>query len=113
MVYSFVKNIFLVNKTIFFMSNQLSKKATKVVTTTKTKKAPLEGIKPKQHKIKVINTDGSCFEILTTWGKEDQTLTLDLDPKNHPAWQDKSTQVVNNKDAQVSKFKDKFGDFDF
>ena len=92
------------------MSTQASKQAK---TTTNTQKAPLEGINPKQHKVKVLNTDGSSFEILTTWGKEGQTLHLDLSPINHPAWQDKSSQVVNSKDAQVSKFKEKFGDFDF
>ena len=92
------------------MSTQASKQAK---TTTKTQKAPLEGINPKQHKVKVLNTDGSSFEILTTWGKEGQTLHLDLSPINHPAWQDKSSQVVNSKDARVSKFKEKFGDFDF
>jgi large subunit ribosomal protein L31 len=81
--------------------------------TTNNKKSALNGINPKQHKIKVLNTDGSSFEILTTWGKEGQVLHLDLSPINHPAWQDKSSQVVNSKDAQVSKFKEKFGDFDF
>ena len=94
------------------MSTQTSKQAKN---TTKTQKAPLEGIKPKQHIIEVIDTDDSTFKIVTTWcfGVEDKKLRLDASPKNHPAWHDESNQIVNNKDAQVSKFKKKFGDYDF
>lgn len=80
---------------------------------TKTQKAPLEGITPKQHVINVIMTDGTKFQILTTWGKENDTLHLDLDPKNHPAWQEKATNFVNSNNERVTKFKDKFGDFNF
>ena len=58
-------------------------------------------------------TDKSKFQILTTWGKEGSTLNLDLDPRNHPAWQDKATNFVNANDERVAKFKKKFGDFGF
>lgn len=54
----------------------------------KSQKAPLEGVNPKQHIVNVVMTDGTKFQILTTWGKEGSTLNLDVDPKNHPAWQD-------------------------
>jgi large subunit ribosomal protein L31 len=76
-------------------------------------KAKLEGNNPKQHKVKVQMTDGSAFEILTTWGKEDSVLHLDVDPKNHPAWQEKGGNFINANNEMVSKFKNKFGDFDF
>lgn len=79
----------------------------------KTQKAAAAGIDPKQHLVNVIMTDGSKFQIMTTWGKEGETLRLDVDVKNHPAWQEKGTNIVNNKDQMVTKFKNKFGDFDF
>jgi large subunit ribosomal protein L31 len=66
---------------------------------------------PKQHSVSVTMTDGSKFDILTVWGKEGQGLTLDVDPKNHPAWQEKGQGYVNVNDERVTKFKSKFGDF--
>ena len=58
-------------------------------------------------------TDGTKFQALTSWGKEESTLTLDVDPKNHPAWQDKASNFVNANDARIEKFKKKFGFSDF
>ena len=34
------------------------------------------------HKIKVVMTDGSEFETMSTWGKEGETLKLDIDSKS-------------------------------
>ncbi len=79
----------------------------------KVQKTPAAGIEPKQHVVEVIMTDKTKFQILTTWGKEGSTLTLDVDPKNHPAWQDKATNFVNANDERLAKFKKKFGNFDF
>ena len=31
-------------------------------------------------------TDGSTFKTRSTWGKENDTLKLEIDPKSHPAW---------------------------
>ena len=31
-------------------------------------------------------TDGSKFETMSTWGKEGDTLKLDIDSKSHFAW---------------------------
>ena len=45
-----------------------------------------EKIHPNYHKIKVQMTDGSQFETMSTWGKEGETLKLDIDSKSHPAW---------------------------
>ena len=70
-------------------------------------------IHPKQHKINVVMTDKSEFEILSTWGKEGDVLKLDIDPKNHPAWQKNASVFVNANDERISKFKKKFGDFGF
>ena len=63
-------------------------------------------IHPNYHKIKVVMTDGSHFETRSTWGKEGETLILDIDPKSHPAWMG-STQKVMDK-GRVSKFFKKF-----
>ena len=35
-----------------------------------------EKIHPNYHKIKVVMTDGSQFETMSTWGKEGETLKL-------------------------------------
>ena len=50
---------------------------------------------------------------MSCYGKENDTLALDIDPFNHPAWKDDSNSFVNNKDEQISKFKKKFGDLKF
>ena len=41
-----------------------------------------KNLHPKYHKIKVVMTDGSEFETRSTWGKENDTLKLDIDPKS-------------------------------
>ncbi len=71
------------------------------------------GIDPKQHVINAVMTDGTQFQILTTWGKEGDTLRLDVDSKNHPAWQEKGQNFVNSNNERLTKFKSKFGNFDF
>ena len=69
---------------------------------------------PKQHVVNVIMTDKKTqFQITTTWGKEGDTLRLDMDPKNHPAWQEKGQTFITANDERVTKFKSKFGNFDF
>ena len=80
---------------------------------TKVAKTAAAGIDPKNHTVNVVMTDGSKFQIITTWGKEGDTLRLDVDPKNHPAWQEKSQKFINANDERVAKFKNKFGNFDF
>ncbi len=82
---------------------------------TKANPAETNGEKhPKQHVVNVIMTDKKTqFQILTTWGKEGDTLRLDMDTKNHPAWQEKGHTFINANDERVTKFKNKFGNFDF
>jgi large subunit ribosomal protein L31 len=76
-------------------------------------KTAAAGIDPKNHVVDVVMTDGTKFQILTTWGKEGDVLKLDVDPKNHPAWQENSQKFINANDERVTKFKSKFGNFDF
>ena len=63
-------------------------------------------IHPGYHKIKVVMTDGSNFETKSTWGKEGETLKLDIDSKSHSAWIG-GTQKLMDK-GRVSKFNKKF-----
>ena len=61
---------------------------------------------PDYHKIKVIMPDGSDFETMSTWGKEGDTLKLDIDSKSHAAWTGGTQKLLNK--GRVSKFKKKF-----
>ena len=63
-------------------------------------------IHPDYHKIKVVMTDGSQFETMSTWGKEGATLKLDIDSKSHSAWTGGSQKILDK--GRVSKFKKKF-----
>ena len=42
-------------------------------------------IHPDYHFINVKLTDGSVVKMRSTWGAEDETLSLDIDPTAHPA----------------------------
>ena len=65
-------------------------------------------IHPKYHMINVAMTDGTKFQTRSTWGKEGDTLNLDIDPKSHPAWTGGQQQLVD-RGGRVSKFNQKFG----
>ncbi len=64
-------------------------------------------IHPEYHVVTVKMTDGSTFETKTTWGKEGDTLTLDIDPTVHPAWTGGSSRLMDA-GGRVSKFKKKY-----
>ena len=66
-------------------------------------------IHPNYHKINVVMTDGSKFETMSTWGKEGDTLKLDIDSKSHPAWTGGSQKILDK--GRVSKFNKKFQNF--
>jgi len=63
-------------------------------------------IHPNYHKIKVLMTDGTQFETKSTWGKEGDTLKLDIDSKSHFAWIGGSQKIMDK--GRVSKFFKKF-----
>src|SRR2546430_17655771 len=50
---------------------------------------------PDYHTIKVVMTDGTEFTTRSTWGKEGDTMHLDIDPKSHPAWTGGQQQLVD------------------
>ena len=65
-----------------------------------------KNIHPNYHKIKVVMTDGSQFETMSTWGKEGDALKLDIDSKSHPAWTGGSQKILDK--GRVGKFFKKF-----
>jgi large subunit ribosomal protein L31 len=64
-------------------------------------------IHPDYHTIKIIMTDGTEFSTRTTWGKDGDTLHLDIDPKSHPAWTG-GTQQLLDRGGRVSRFQKRF-----
>ncbi|MFJ5370388.1 50S ribosomal protein L31 [Bosea sp. CER48] len=65
------------------------------------------GIHPDYHSIKVVMTDGSEYFTRSTYGKEGDTLNLDIDPKTHPAWTG-GTQHMLDRGGRVSRFNTRF-----
>jgi large subunit ribosomal protein L31 len=66
------------------------------------------GIHPDYHTINVVMTDGTTFMTRSTYGKPGDTLSLDIDPKSHPAWIG-GQQNILDRGGRVSKFNQKFG----
>jgi large subunit ribosomal protein L31 len=64
-------------------------------------------IHPAYHIVNVKMTDGTEFQTRTTWGKEGDTLVLDIDPTVHPAWTGGGTRLMDQ-GGRVSKFKKKY-----
>ena len=62
-------------------------------------------IHPNYHLIKVVLTDGSSFQTRSTWGKEGDTLRLEIDPLTHSAWT-KEQHLIEK--GQLAKFKQRF-----
>ena len=63
-------------------------------------------IHPDYHEINVVMTDGSTFKTKSTWGKESDTLKLDIDPKSHYAWTGGAQKILDK--GRVSKYNKKF-----
>jgi large subunit ribosomal protein L31 len=66
---------------------------------------------PEQHEISFVMSNKQEIKIRTTWGKEGDVLKADIDPFNHPAWQDGNKSFVNPNDDNMNKFIKKFGGF--
>lgn len=69
-------------------------------------------IHPKYHKIEIQLTDGSKFHTRSTYGKEGETLKLDIDPLSHPAWTGENSKILDS-DGQVAKFQKRFQNINF
>jgi large subunit ribosomal protein L31 len=66
------------------------------------------GIHPDYHTITVQMTDGTTFQTRSTWGKEGDTLHLEIDPTSHPAWTGGQQRVLDQ-GGQVARFNKRFG----
>ncbi len=68
-----------------------------------------QDIHPEYHEITVEMTDGTSYKTRSTWGKEGDTLKLEIDPKSHPAWTGVHRLVDSG--GQVAKFNRRFEKF--
>jgi large subunit ribosomal protein L31 len=66
------------------------------------------GIHPDYHNITVQMTDGTTYQTRSTWGKEGDTMTLDIDPSVHPAWTGGKSSMLDT-GGQVARFNKRFG----
>ena len=64
-------------------------------------------IHPDYHLIDVKLTNGDIVQMRSTYGKEGETLTLDIDPSVHPAWTGGGAQLMDT-GGRVSRFKKKY-----
>lgn len=67
-------------------------------------------IHPDYHEINIVMTDGTTFKTRSTWGDTGDSMTLDIDPKSHPAWTGGATRLVDS-GGQVAKFNKRFEGF--
>lgn len=65
---------------------------------------------PDYHTIKVVMTNGTEYLTRSTYGKEGDTLVLDIDASSHPAWTG-GGQKLMDRAGRVSRFNDKFKGF--
>ena len=63
---------------------------------------------PDYHMITVQMTDGSKYQTRTTWGKEGDVMTLEIDPLAHPAWTG-GRGTMPDTGGQVARFNKRFG----
>ncbi len=71
-----------------------------------------KNIHPEYHAIDVKMTDGTVVQMKSTWGKEGDTLSLDIDPTVHPAWTGGGQRLMDT-GGRVSKFKKKYDGLGF
>jgi large subunit ribosomal protein L31 len=64
-------------------------------------------IHPEYHMIKVQMTNGTVFETRSTWGKEGDTMSLEIDPTSHPAWTGGTQRLQDG--GRVAQFNKRFG----
>ena len=60
--------------------------------------------------ITIQMTDGTTYKTRSTWGKEGDTLRLDIDPKSHPAWTGGQQRLLDT-GGQLARFNKRFQGF--
>ena len=69
-------------------------------------------IHPDYHIINVKLVDGTIVQMRSTWGKEGDTMALDIDPSVHPAWTGGTARLMDT-GGRVTKFKNKYAGLGF
>jgi large subunit ribosomal protein L31 len=69
-----------------------------------------DGIHPNYHEITVMMTDGTSYKTRSTYGKEGDTLRLEIDPKSHPAWTGGQHRLLDT-GGQLARFNRRFQNF--
>ncbi|MDB6452263.1 50S ribosomal protein L31 [Falsirhodobacter sp. 20TX0035] len=69
-------------------------------------------IHPDYHFINVKMTDGTVYQVRSTWGKDGDQMALDIDPLAHPAWTGGTSRLMDT-GGRVSKFKNKYAGLGF
>ena len=64
-------------------------------------------IHPDYHTITIVMTDGTKYETRSTWGKEGDEMTLQVDSASHPAYTGK--RRVLDTEGRVDKFNKRYG----
>ena len=67
-------------------------------------------IHPDYHKITVVMTNGVSYETRSTYGKEGDTMRLDVDPVTHPAWNGGAQQLLD-RGGMLARFNKRFQSF--
>jgi large subunit ribosomal protein L31 len=67
-------------------------------------------IHPDYHDINVVLTDGTTFQTRSTYGKEGDTIRLDVDPRTHPAWTGGAGRMLDT-GGQLARFNKRFQGF--
>lgn len=67
-------------------------------------------IHPAYHMINVVMTDGTTYKTYSTWGQEGDTMTLEIDPKSHPAWTGGQQRLLDA-GGRVAQFNKRFANF--
>ncbi|MDR2077819.1 MAG: 50S ribosomal protein L31 [Rickettsiales bacterium] len=68
-----------------------------------------KNIHPECHSVNLLLSDNTKIVVESVWGKEGDTMKLDIDPTNHPVWNRDKNTFVNVNNSQVLKFKKKYG----
>lgn len=69
-----------------------------------------KNIHPNYHTINVVMTNGESFQTKSVYGKEGDTINLDIDHLTHPAWTGTGHKLMDT-GGQISKFSKKYQNF--
>ena len=67
-------------------------------------------IHPHYHFIKVVMTNGTEYMTRSTYGKEGDTIRLDVDPRTHPACTGGASRIIDT-GGQLARFNKRFQGF--